>query len=69
MVDHDPESPQDRTHRQQRQARARQQELQTQAAELKQRGQSQLRDRKTRQAAEDDTGLEDNDPRAAGPGQ
>ncbi|GAA1753925.1 hypothetical protein GCM10009767_11180 [Kocuria aegyptia] len=49
-VDHDPESPQDRARRQ----------------ELQQRGQSLLRDGKTRQATEADGGLENNAPRATG---
>lgn len=46
--------------------RARRHELQAQAQELKQRGQSQLRDYKAREAAEMDHGLANDDPRAQG---
>ncbi|GEO97323.1 GAF and ANTAR domain-containing protein [Kocuria turfanensis] len=63
MGHHEAESAEDRTRRHQLQAQAREKELEAQAKALKQEGQSQLRDWKARQAAEADTGLEDNDPR------
>ncbi|MEX5258425.1 GAF and ANTAR domain-containing protein [Kocuria sp. CPCC 205281] len=63
MGDHEPESVQDRIGRHRDQAQAREKELAAQAEELKQEGQSQVRAWKTRQAAEGDTGLEDDDPR------
>lgn len=56
-------TPPGRTRRHRPQAQARDQELAAQAEELKQEGQSQVRAWKTREAAEGDMGLEDDDPR------